>query len=77
MATQIANYMLTRTQVVQAFMRIRHDWETAARGDSLLEVNGSVGYLLADLAVALGLTGNDLKLALGDVAEELVDVLNQ
>lgn len=73
METVVYAGTLTRTQVVQAIMHIRHEWEDAARGDSLLETNGSVGYLLADLAKGLGLSGNDLELALGPIADELED----
>ena len=77
MDIQVYTQTITRTQVVQAIMKIRHEWEDAAGGDSLVEVNVSVGYLLADVAAALGLTGNELKLALGDIAVELAEVLSQ
>ena len=77
MDIQVYVQTITRAQAVQAIMNIRHEWEEAAGGVSLVEVNGSVGYLLADVAVALGLTGNELKLALGDIALELADVLRQ
>ena len=68
---------ITRPFNFQAIMGIRHEWEMAARGDSLIEVNGSIGYLLADVALALGLSESELKLALGDVADELADGLRR
>lgn len=71
MTTQVSNYTITHTEIIQALMGIRHEWETAARGDSLIETNGSVGLILADVAVALGLTDGELRLALGDIADEL------
>ena len=77
MDIQVDTPTITRAQVVQAIMKIRHEWEDAARGDSLVEINGSVGYLLADIAVALGLTDSELKLALGDIAVELAEALSK
>jgi hypothetical protein len=77
METQVAHHPLTRAQAVRAIRNIRREWETATRGTSLVETNGSVGYLLADFAVGLGLSSDELKLALGELADELADLLNQ
>lgn len=77
MAMQVSELVIPRSKVVQAIMKIRHEWETAARGDSLVEANGSVGYLLADMAVGLGLSESELRLALGEVADELAEVIGR
>lgn len=77
MAMQVSELVIPRSKVVQAIMKIRHEWETAARGDSLVETNGSVGYLLADMAVGLGLSESELRLALGEVADELAEVIGR
>jgi len=70
---------LSRDQIIQALRRLAEEWqETAAEDDnSLLDIEGSVGLLLYDVVIALGLTyqeqeqvlGSDLqsiKLAVGD-----------
>ena len=62
---------ISRTEVIQALTVIRNEWENAAQGDSLTQIEGNVGYLLYDIAVALGLEERDLRLALGDLAEEI------
>jgi hypothetical protein len=77
MAMQVSELVIPRSKVVQAIMKIWHEWETAARGDSLVETNGSVGYLLADMAVGLGLSESELRLALGEVADELAEVIGR
>ena len=68
---------ITQTEVIQALKVIRNQWEDAAQGDSLTQINGNVGYLLFDVAVALGLAGKDLRIALGDLADEVVETLDR
>ena len=50
---------------VAALSSIRREWEQAARGESLVEVNASVGLLLLDVTTKLGLTPDEQKLVLG------------
>ena len=71
MATQVLLSDIPRTKAVKAIMSIRHEWETEARGDSLLFMEASVGFLLYDVAEALGLTTEEMKLALGGLASDL------
>jgi hypothetical protein len=75
MDTHYPPTVISKTQVIQALMRIRHEWETAALGDSLIQITGSVGFLLFDIAISLGLEGRDLKVALGDLADEVLEEL--
>jgi hypothetical protein len=77
MVTQVTHHPLTRAQIVGTISNIRREWETASLGNSLVETNGSVGYLLVDFAVGLGLSGDELKQALGELADELADSLNE
>ena len=51
--------------VLPALSALRRDWEAAAEGESLLQVNASVGLLLLDIATNLGLTQEQQKLVLG------------
>ena len=71
MDTQGSDAAISRTQVVQVLMRIRHEWEDGAQGISLIEMDGSVGYLLHDIAQLLGLTNDEMKLALGVLVDDI------
>ena len=42
-------------QLVNSLARIRQEWQEAASGNSLLEVEGNMGMLLADLINGMGL----------------------
>ena len=47
--------IVRQNQVVDTLARIRKEWELTADGESLVEVEASVGLLLADIVVALDL----------------------
>lgn len=74
MKTTTSRHAIDRVKAVGAIMQVRHEWEEAAQGDSLLQVNGCVGYLLADVAAGLGLSNEELQLALGPIADDLKHV---
>jgi hypothetical protein len=74
MRTTISKYAIDREKAVKAIMKLRREWEDTACGDSLLEVNGSIGYLLFDVAVGLGLNEDEMQLALGQIGADLKDV---
>jgi hypothetical protein len=65
-------YQIGRLDVVRALMTVRHEWETAARGDNLTEIQGSVGYLLFDIARVLNLSHEEMRAALGDIFDDIV-----
>ena len=44
-----------RMQLVTALAHIRREWQDATSGKSLLEVEGNIGMLLADLINNIGL----------------------
>ena len=67
---------IPRSKIIDALTRLRQEWEQAAEGDNLVELDGSVGLLLADLAVAIGLTSEEQVQALGaDLVNELQGML--
>jgi hypothetical protein len=74
MSVQYHPPFMSRQQLIQILARFRKEWEEAAEGDSLLDLEVSVGLLLADLAMALNLTPHELSQALG---ENLVDELQE
>ncbi len=66
---------VSRQCVVRALARLRAEWQ-ATDTDSLVDASASVGLLMADLAVALGLNQEELREALGEALfRELFDVL--
>jgi len=67
---------VSQNQLVKALTEIRQEWELAAEGESLLNVRGNVGLLLADFVVALGLPPVETVQVLGaELAGELQGVL--
>lgn len=64
--------ILDRDQAIAGIATIRQEWQDTAGGESLLDMQGSVGLLLADLTQAIGLTPEETTQALGVVlANEL------
>jgi len=76
MLTQVHPQIITRNRVVNALANIRQEWGQAANGESLIEVKGSVGLLLADLVMAIDLNPAEQVEVLGaDLVEELQGIL--
>lgn len=68
--------LVSQDQVVLALARIRQEWEIAAQGKSLIQVEASVGLLLADLVMALGFPPVERVQVLGQgLVDDLQDVL--
>jgi len=64
--------------LLEALAHIRSEWEQAADGQSLVEVQGSVGLLLADVVAAIGLASDEQAHVLGPgLARDLQGVLAQ
>ncbi len=63
---------IPRSDVINALTKLRQEFEEAADDESLVDVEANVGLLLADLAVAIGLTPAEQAQALG---AELVNEL--
>jgi hypothetical protein len=62
------------SQLVPVLAKIREEWQQAAAGESLLNMDANVGLMLADIVNSLGLSTQDQALVLG---KELLDELNQ
>ena len=64
-------------QLVSTLTRIREEWQEAAGGSSLIEVEGNVGMLLADVINGIGLRHDERIQVLGaDLFREMQDILN-
>lgn len=67
---------ITHSQIVSALARIRQEWQEATEGTSLLETDGNIGLVLADLINGFGLNVDDQCRILGnDLFHELSDFL--
>ena len=64
-------------QLVSTLTRIREEWQEAAGSSSLIEVEGNVGMLLADVINGVGLQHDERIQVLGaDLFREMQDFLN-
>lgn len=63
-------------QIVSTLTRIRREWQDAAGSSSLIEVEGNMGMLLADLINGIGLGTDEQAQVLGaDLFQEMKDFL--
>lgn len=66
-----------RFQLVSTLIRIREEWQEAAGSSSLIEVEGNVGMLLADVINGVGLRHDEQIQVLGvDLFRDMQDFLN-
>ena len=66
----------THPQVISVLSRLRQEWQEATDGESLLETNGNMGLVLADLINGFGLIAEDQCRILGtQLFRELADFL--
>ena len=66
----------THPQVISVLSRLRQEWQEATQGTSLLETNGNIGLMLADLINGFGLSADDQRQILGtQLFHELTDFL--
>ena len=66
----------TRIQIISTLSRLRQEWQEATDGANLLETNGNIGLVLADLINGFGLNAEDQCRILGtELFQELRDVL--
>ena len=65
-----------QTQIISTLSRLRQEWQEATEGASLLETNGNIGLVLADLINGFGLNAEDQCRILGtELFQELKDFL--
>jgi hypothetical protein len=63
------------TQAIDILSRFRQEWQKAASGQSLLEVEGNIGMVLADLVDAFGFATQEQILVLGtELFEEMQEI---
>ena len=75
MLTQVYPHV-QRLQMVNALANIAHEWREAAEGESLIEMQTSVGMLLFDVVLAIGLNRAEQEAVLGaDLRKELLHEL--
>ena len=66
----------THARVISTLTHLRQEWQETTVGASLLETNGNIGLMLADLINGLGLEIQDQQQILGnDLFGELNDFL--
>ena len=72
----LQNPATTRFQLVSTLSRIRQEWQEAIGSSSLIETEGKMGMLLADLINGLGLGHAEQMHILGeDLFQEMQDFL--
>lgn len=65
-----------KAQIITVLSNLRREWEDAAAGESLLNMEGNVGLFLADIVNAFGFSSHELMLVLGiDLYTELQEIL--
>ena len=63
-------------QIISTLSHLRQEWQEATEGASLLETNGNIGLVLADLINGFGLNAEDQCRILGtELFQELKDFL--
>jgi len=67
--------LISRNQIIDAFTHLRGEWEQALPGQNLVDVQCNAGLLMMDLAIALGLTEEERKTALGKSLAESFQVI--
>jgi hypothetical protein len=68
----------SHSQVIAILCKFRQEWQEAAAGKSLLDIEGNIGMVLADLVNSFGLASHEQSLVLGpQLFEEMRDLLPQ
>ena len=71
------NQQTTQALIISTLSRLCKEWQEATEGASLLEANGNMGLVLADLINGFGLKAEDQRRILGtDLFHELRDFLH-
>jgi hypothetical protein len=76
MLQTVPDQMMTQSRIISTLTRLRQEWQEATVGISLLETDGNMGLVLADLINGFGLDVDDQCRILGnDLFRELKDFL--
>lgn len=63
-----------RAQIVQSLTEFRSEWQEISKSKSLVEIEASVGLLLADIAERLGLSPQERHVMLGSKLVKQINV---
>ena len=67
-----------QTKAISILSKFREEWQEGASGKSLLEVEGNIGMVLADLVNSFELASHEQSLVLGpQLFEEMREILYQ
>ncbi len=76
MLQRITDQTTSHSRIISTLTRLRQEWQEATEETSLLETNGNMGLVLADLINGFGLDLHDQRQVLGnDLFLELKDFL--
>jgi hypothetical protein len=67
----------TRMKVIESLTKFRQEWQSLANGQSLLDVQASVGLILADIIDKLELTEQEKVIVLGRNLINQVDAFSE
>jgi hypothetical protein len=67
----------TRMKVIESLTKFRQEWQSLANGQSLLDVQASVGLILADIIDKLELTEQEKVIVLGRKLINQVDAFSE
>ena len=77
MLQTLPDQTMTQSKIISTLTRLRQEWQEATEGASLLETDGNIGLILADLLNGFGLDTEDQSRILGTkLSQELRDFLN-
>ena len=76
MLNTLTTQAVAHPQIVSTLSRLRQEWQEATAGSSLLEIDGNMGLILADLINGFGLNAEDQYQILGsELFSEIQDFL--
>ena len=68
--------VIFRSDVIGSLARLRQEWQAAIDGESLIDVQASVGLLLGDVVMMLGLSSDEQVAVLGEeLRREFIQVV--
>jgi len=78
MVTYYTKSGISRSDVVDSLAHLRQEWQESVDGESLIDVQASVGLLLGDVVMMLGLSSDEQVAVLGEeLRREFIQVMNR
>jgi len=67
---------IPRSDIVNSLAQLRQEWQASTDGESLLDIQASVGLLLGDVVMMLGLSSDEQVAVLGEeLRREFIQVV--